>query len=341
MKNSNPIAAEPHGSLVNRIEVLGDNLSKFADSLGPTVTLSSIFPTQPLADCIHIIVTSPCTVAPPRRQHRLASRFPELPSNIVKRSDTVSAIYKKLCAYSFIQVRGTPASGKSTLAKLLGHHIRAQEPHVCVIWIGGWKIVDVAACGSWHPYLKERKGWIPEAATVLIFDDAQVSYQDAELWDQMFKAIHEYHNLRAIAFASYGSPSPLIEILDNTPIYIADAARVSLLPTANEDNLPSAGLHFTRAEFDELVSKQYPESEHYFHSSFLSAVFGITRGHVGAMYSFLTIILGSDLYRELKHSGQTFTLELFQNRLSIIWFLRQFDSVAGGVFRRGLLQITT
>jgi len=192
----------------------------------------------------------------------------------------------------FLQVRGTPASGKSTLAKLLGRHIRVQEPRVHVIWIFGWKRDNVAECGGWYYYLNKRKGWIPGKDTVFIFDEAQVTYKDVELWNELFKGIHDYPDRRAIAFASYGSPSSLIDI-QGTPIFIAPAARVSLLPTAHEDNLPAAGLLFTLAEFDELVSKQYPDSEHHFHSSFLDMVFEITEGHVGAMYSFLNIIFGS------------------------------------------------
>jgi hypothetical protein len=194
----------------------------------------------------------------------------------------------------FLQVRGTPASGKSTLAMLLSRHIQVQEPHVRVIWIGGWKLDDVANCGGWYSYLKTRKGWKPDEDTVFIFDEAQVSYKDGELWNELFKGIHAYRDRRAIAFASYGSPASLIDI-EGTPIVVAPAARVSLLPTTHQDNLPAAGLLFTRAEFDALVSKQYSYPQYHFHPSFLDMVFEITEGHVGAMYSFLQIILGSDV----------------------------------------------
>ena len=71
-----------------------------------------------------------------------------------------------------LQVRRTPASGKSTLAKLLSQHIQDQEPDVRAIWIGGWKLDDVAECGGWYSFLKMRKGWIPGENTVFIFDGA-------------------------------------------------------------------------------------------------------------------------------------------------------------------------
>jgi len=194
----------------------------------------------------------------------------------------------------FLQVRGTPASGKSTLAKLLGQHIRVQESDVHVIWIGRWERDDVANYGGWHSYLNKRKGWIPGEDTVFIFDEAQVFNKDVELWNELFQCIHDYPDRRAIAFASYGSSSSLIDI-QGIPIFIPSAARVSLLPTAHEDNLPAAGLLFTPAEFNELVSKQYPDPEHHFDRFFLDMVFAITQGHVGAVYSFLNIILGSNV----------------------------------------------
>ena len=195
----------------------------------------------------------------------------------------------------FLQVCGTPASGKSMLTKLLSRHIRDQEPDVCVIWIGGWKLDDVAECGGWYSFLKMRKGWIPGENMVFIFDEAQESYEDGELWNELFKGIHNYPDRRAIAFANYGSPSLFIDI-EGTSILVPPTARISLLPTTHGDHLPAVGLLFTRSEFDELVSRQYPYSEYYFHPSFLDTVFGITEGHVGAMYSFLNIILGSDVF---------------------------------------------
>jgi len=48
--------------------------------------------------------------------------------------------------------------------------------------------------------------------TLLIFDDAQASYKDMDLWGHFFKSIHEWNNRRAIAFSSYGTPSPRISV---------------------------------------------------------------------------------------------------------------------------------
>ncbi|KAM6503866.1 hypothetical protein JOM56_000809 [Amanita muscaria] len=61
LKDSNSIAAEPDYNLAERIGLLGHDLSKFADKLGPSRTLFSVFITQPPRDYIHIIVKVPRT----------------------------------------------------------------------------------------------------------------------------------------------------------------------------------------------------------------------------------------------------------------------------------------
>ncbi len=55
------ITAKPAGTLIERIGLLGHDLSKFADKLDPSKTVFSIFPTQPPRDYIHIIVKVPRT----------------------------------------------------------------------------------------------------------------------------------------------------------------------------------------------------------------------------------------------------------------------------------------
>jgi len=45
------------------------------------------------------------------------------------------------------QVRGTPASGKTSLAELVSHYIRQQEPATNLIWIQGWSYKPVDEAG--------------------------------------------------------------------------------------------------------------------------------------------------------------------------------------------------
>ena len=194
-------------------------------------------------------------------------------------------------AYS-MKVRGTPASGKTVLSKLLAKHISQQDPDVHVIWINGWPPMEQG--GNYYRYLKQQ-GWVECEKTVFILDSAQSSYDDLGLWNDFFKSIHEYNGrCRAIAFATYGSPTSRMYVW-GILIVIPDHQRVTLRHIDHKDDLPPVGLLFTRREFDDLVANDYPSSEYHFHSSFFDAIFNITNGHVGAFYVFIGIITAHDV----------------------------------------------
>jgi predicted AAA+ superfamily ATPase len=132
-----------------------------------------------------------------------------------------------------LQVCGTPASGKSTLAKLLGRYIKDREPAIDLIWISGWTFTDVEATGGWERYLKYKRHWVEDKKTVFIFDEAQTSYADGALWNDFFKCIHDYPNRRAIAFVSFGSTSSIF-FIKGIPIFVAGEARITMLPIAHD-----------------------------------------------------------------------------------------------------------
>jgi hypothetical protein len=194
-----------------------------------------------------------------------------------------------------LQVRGTPASGKTTLAQLLAQHIEQQDPAVNVI---GWPLEEVAKMGGWRRYL-EKKGWIERERTVFIFDDAQLSYDDWDFWIGFLKSMHDFNDRRAIAFVSFGSPTSHIEIKGTTITMVA-SQRVTLRPIIHDDGLPSVGLFFSQEEFDDLVSKHFPPKQHFFDSSFFHAVFLVTGGHIGAIHDFIQIITDHDVGPHLR-----------------------------------------
>lgn len=148
-----------------------------------------------------------------------------------------------------------------------------------------------------------QKHWVEGENTVFIFDEAQTSYTDGALWNDFFKSMGDYHDRRAIAFVSFGSASSIIRI-QGTPIFIADEARVTLLPITHEDNLPAVGLFFNQAEFEELAM-QYSSPEHHFDHSFLDTVFRITQGHAGAMHDVINIALCYDVCPVLLTKSQS------------------------------------
>ena len=71
----------------------------------------------------------------------------------------------------------------------------------------GWNITEVQNNGGWEKYLNRVEGWVPGEKTVFIFDDAQGTYEDLNLWSTFFKNITPFDDEFVIAFASYGSPT--------------------------------------------------------------------------------------------------------------------------------------
>ncbi len=167
------------------------------------------------------------------------------------------------------------------------------EPTTDVISIATWSTKEEVTSGEWKTQLR-RRGWVEQNETVFIFDEAQLSYGDTDLWNNFFKSIHEYPRCRAIVFASYGSPTSRIKIR-GTPIIIPQWKRVTLHAILHEDNLPAAGLLFTRMEFNDLFSVMYPSPEYVFDTSFFNGLFDLTEGHVGAIVDLMGIILADDV----------------------------------------------
>ena len=176
------------------------------------------------------------------------------------------------------------------LAEFLAQHILQHDTDVDVIWISGWPVEEVKRFGGAYGYLYRRKGWVPEKKTVFIFDDAQMSYKNMELWNDFFKTMHGYNNCRAIAFTSYGSPTSRV-YTQGTPLEWANVQTVILRPLNHGDGLPPVGLLFSWEEFDDLISRLYPNQEYYFDSSFFDSVFSLTGGHVGAVLGFMAAIV--------------------------------------------------
>lgn len=191
-----------------------------------------------------------------------------------------------------MQVRGTPASGKTTLAALFYGHIIRQEENTNVIFIERWP-PDVA---DTHVQRLQSLGWEPSINTVFIFDNAEATYSDSGLWLDLFKYMHDYSNRRAIVFTRYGSPDSRIFLEDfATPIQLKPAQRVNLHPIFHDDGLPSVGLFLTWDEFNDFIHRYYPSPQHNFHPKFLDEVYKLTVGHVGALMDFMSVITAHDV----------------------------------------------
>jgi hypothetical protein len=139
---------------------------------------------------------------------------------------------------------------------------------------------------------KEHLHWDHNIPSVLMFDEAQLTYGDVGLWDAFFKPVsdfpsHRYH--RIIIFASYGSLTRINARV--TTMLIKPSQMVTLAPIDHHDGLKPVGLYLTRPEFDEIVDllkcSLDPEC--------LDYIFKISSGHVGAMTDVIYIISCDDV----------------------------------------------
>lgn len=200
------------------------------------------------------------------------------------------------CSPNSLQVRGTPASGKSTLAKLLAQHIKSLELDTPLIWIDDWPDAVIKS-NTWEVHLDKNKGFKKAVASVLIVDEAQTTYGDGGLWNTFFKDISDNpqnHRHRIIIFTSYGSPTRINA--PGTPMLIKDPQMVTLVHIDHHDKQKAAGLYLTQPEFDGLVNlDRHSLDRHSFDPALYDFLFQISCGHVGAIKDMIGVITCHDV----------------------------------------------
>jgi hypothetical protein len=176
------------------------------------------------------------------------------------REDTVTELWRRVQQYHVIHVRATPDSGKSTLSRLLGQHVKRNEPDLPVLWCS-WpvnlpeNIRDSHDKVLSHMFGKDPEiDWVTQRA-LLIIDEAQGSYICTSFWNDFIKYLGAHDPPMIILFSSWGSATSLSEAVSATPIHLADAQRISIRPSHNSD--PS--VFFTYTEFIDVIErvKQY------------------------------------------------------------------------------------
>jgi hypothetical protein len=182
------------------------------------------------------------------------------------------------------KVRGTPASGKSSLALLLRKHIALNHPEKEVRFLASYRDEpDQKPIISWQEWL-EGEDWKSPPNGVLILDEAQLSYWDRAFWLTFIKSINASTPYMVILFASYGSASRNL-LNESTPLFVEEGQHVGLARGPTE---ASVGLLLTREEMEGVVRKSFPN--HHFDVSLLDYVYSLTSGHVGACYDALRVV---------------------------------------------------
>lgn len=180
------------------------------------------------------------------------------------------------------KVRGTPASGKSSLAYLLRRHIEDHYPLQDVSLLLGYRAEPSGGSLLNHRQWLETRGWNFPPGGVLIIDEAQLSYWDQELWLDL-KSISPDTPYMIILFASYGSASRNL-LSQTTPFKVHEEQLVGL----SRGPRSSIGLLLTEEETKGVMEKKFPD--HQFDESLLTTIYRLTSGHVGAYCDALAVI---------------------------------------------------
>jgi energy-coupling factor transporter ATP-binding protein EcfA2 len=185
--------------------------------------------------------------------------------------------------HAVVHVCGSPASGKSTLLKLLANYIRLNKPEYSVVILEPCENLNI---WGYREYLLDSMCFPINRGTeqnlehdknlVFLIDEVQFTYKNIDFWNCLIKnrcQESSYLGSKLVLFASYGnSREPYLLELDGTrgcslpPIFLQQ--RVSALRSqSNSSNVasylsrPDVALYFSRSEFGDAVQRYLETSE--------------------------------------------------------------------------------
>lgn len=222
------------------------------------------------------------------------------------RKTTVEALWKRLQECAVVHIRGTPASGKSTLARLLHLHVRRVAPDMEILSIT-WPLQLPEGFGTYTPYyqllnLITRRDlalddWL-EKRIVIIIDEAQLSYPFTNFWNDLIKNLTPGHGPCVALFCSYGSATSWAQDSQtHTPVLFTARQRISLRRTPAN---PEIGLLFSPEEFHDVINRVCNAHGEHGQLFLLSDdlkdyIFQLTSGHPAAVRSLLDGLASSDV----------------------------------------------
>lgn len=225
------------------------------------------------------------------------------------RVQTVSVLWERIQEHHVVHVRATPASGKSTLSRLLEQHVKRKHPDLPVKWCS-WPM-DLLKRLGYSNYNNHNKvlhtvfniplnlqiDWLNWPA-LFIIDEAQASYSCITFWNDFIKAISKQHAPMVILFSSWGSAAGRSEAKTPTPIYFDPNQRISIRPP--QDSESRVSVFFTRAEFDDVVHRvMVYESQHGQafspNGDVVDYIWNLTNGHPHATRMISRMLATSDV----------------------------------------------
>jgi len=129
----------------------------------------------------------------------------------------VAVLWEQLQQVRVIHVRGTLASGKSTLADLLKAYVERERPDIDV-HLFDWPLdTKRFEYRSYYRLINDILGepktksdtWLKRQNTLIIVDEAQRSHKFVNFWNEFVKplASERQYGPCVILFSSFGSPA--------------------------------------------------------------------------------------------------------------------------------------
>lgn len=246
---------------------------------------------------------------------------------INSRERTVEKVYNMMKNFPMVQIRGTPASGKTTLLRLLSVFIKFYHPGTIVRIFTQWpkagqKDGPPIELQDWEEWLvrqldvAENRLYNPKLPIVILIDEGQDCYHDRVLWNYFIKTrIQTLRNIRVVVACCYGSISEGAEMdivkLTTSPDFIHPNQIVQLYASGERP-----GVFFTEPEFEEVVEAFRDNKVLQLMPKFQRSLFYLTGGHCSATFDLLQHIFTSSVsFKLFKQEGnKTLTVNRTQNK---------------------------
>ncbi|BCR83119.1 crinkler effector domain-containing protein [Aspergillus chevalieri] len=313
------------------------------------VTSNPLFPKSKDPDVDIVVVVS--GGATPQKLKCLESQnvnlAPERPitedPHVCPRERTVLELAAILDEVNIVHVRGTPASGKTYLSELLSYHYRNRGRRVSLIkeweklnhknpWDSLVKLVE-----KWNEEAQDAPtttssqseqdlSWVLTSNTVILVDEAQLTYNDSALWNTILKKRQSSflgYNFRLCLFCSYGSPEAGPDQTFFTPVRLSNQQCISLTPQSQQ-GAPPIGLFYDKEEFKDVASRSIPfeyRKRFTFGECAQDYIFALSNGHPGAVESILSTLFQA-YHHDIKHGHIRALTEDH-----VIWFLEDTATV--------------
>ena len=215
---------------------------------------------------------------------------------VCPRENTTKRLAEILDEEWLIHVRGTPSSGKTTLALLLRDYCKLRGDHA--VYLPGWAkdkdgVLNLLSECEDMGYRGITNDNLFSQNLIFILDEAQDTYHDIRLWN-FIKTRNDYKfGPKFCLFSSYGSPAEgMVNYRTHfTPPFLNQAKRVSIILSSLRGS-PDICLFYNEVEFEDAVSRycSYHTTQFSLDKTARAYLFSITSGHPGAVFSMLSYI---------------------------------------------------